>query len=219
MAASTLWGPGEAAVFECKLAALQGMGPQSPRLSVPEQRFTPGKPSEHFDRRVRLGPDAVGQLRSAPDAEFQDIVKDAREAPKRQLPYIEWEELASTPTDAFDAGRRRLVRVLELRNGQWAPRPLSVGADVDDDEGTGFITMLRESPKTSGTGAETHFMTAIWLGPIFESLPAGEAFVLEVVRLDDNRDVIASCRSDPFDPVAADAVPRPPVKRCGMLRG
>ena len=181
MAASTLWGPGEADVFACrlerlKLASLDAPPAPGKPVVVEAKQYYPGHSPRTYDRKMRFGPRGVGERRSAADEELGEILLDPHGVPARGLPIVFWTEtVAAGEVAQFNAAARR--RVIILRAGRKTERSLSPGPDelpdpviIDDDRGFGFVTLLREAPKRKKT---ERMMAAIWLGPILDGFHEG----------------------------------------------
>jgi neutral ceramidase len=149
MGASTLWGPGEAKVFENTLANL--------RLSVPpiEEGTPPGDyPGTFRGSPFTLVPYDVGEARAFVDEDFDLLLKDASGRHLRDLPYFIWHECnAQRPYD------------------DTAKRHAAIFDDTDatiDDETTGrLIVILRQRPSVP---RDSEWVT-IWAAPLADHPP------------------------------------------------
>jgi neutral ceramidase len=204
MAASTLWGPGEAGVFTCRLARLgteaadAAPAPKQPVI-VKERRYFPGHPPGKYNPKVQFGPRGVGEERSAADEELGDILLDYRGVPARGLPVAYWTETVLDGKE-FDAALQRRVSVRRAAatteggassgDGRL-PRPEEIG----DDRGTGFVTMIRKAPTAKD---RTRMMAAIWLAPILDDAFMEGWYQFRIEFTNAHGDVVSICDSDPF---------------------
>ncbi|MEA2986738.1 MAG: neutral ceramidase, partial [Alphaproteobacteria bacterium] len=204
MAASTLWGPGEAEVFACRLellksASLDSTPGATEPIVVKKKRYFPGHSPQKYDSKMRFGPRGVGEQRSAPDEELGEILLDRHGVPARGLPVVYWTETVGDKEAEFDAAARRHVSI--LRVGQKTGRSLSPGAEelprperIEDDKGPGFVTLVRKAPSPEESD---RMMAAIWLGPILDGFREGfYQFRIEFTDVEGN--VVKICESDPF---------------------
>ena len=205
MAASTLWGPGEADVFACRLELLKsGSLDSTPAATDPtvvkKKRYFPGHPPQEYDSRMRFGPRGIGEQRSAADEELGEILLDHRGVPARGLPIVFWTETVADEEEEFGAAARRRVSV--RRAGQSVERSVSPRAgeapgsdEIEDDRGTGFITLLRKAPSKKDTNRE---MAAIWLGPILDEELVEDSYQFRIEFFNQHGQVTGTCDSDPF---------------------
>lgn len=204
MAASTLWGPGEADVFGCRLERLMA-GPldSTPAAAEPivveKKRYFPGHRPEKYDSKMRFGPRGIGEERSAADEELGEILLNPDGVPARGLPIVFWRETAADEMAEFKAAARR--RVVILRSGRTSERNLSsIPAELpdpeifEDDAGPGFVTLLRKAPQGDDIERE---MAAIWLGPILDGFTE-DFYQFRIEFRDANGTVIEICDSKPF---------------------
>lgn len=204
MAASTLWGPGEAEVFACRLARLKAESlnatpaPEEP-IVIKEKRYFPGHPPQKYDPRMRFGPRGVGEKRSAADEELGEILLDHRGVPARGLPVVYWTETVPDEEE-FNAAAHRRVSI--LRAGPKMGRSLSPAADelagsekIEDDRGTGFVTLLRKAPSPKET---KRMMAAIWLGPILDDRFLEDSYQFRIEFTDGKGKLLRICDSGQF---------------------
>lgn len=205
MAASTLWGPGEADVFACRLEKLKaGSLDSTPAATEPivikKKRYFPGHPPEEYNSRMHFGPRGVGEERSAADEELGEILLDHRGVPARGLPVVFWTETAADEEEEFGAAARRRVSV--RRAGQSMERSVSPWAgeapgseEIEDDHGTGFVTLIRKAPSPKDSTRE---MAAIWLGPILDDRFREDSYQFRIEFSNGDGQSVRICESEPF---------------------
>jgi hypothetical protein len=212
MAASTIWGPYEAAVFACTMSQLAGQPLEKYPVTMSSERKTyrPGPKPEHIVPKMSFGAPAVGDERAAPEDELDKILLLHNGAPARDLHFVEWQETVNDSMDEFAAASRRTVRMQIEINGTWVRRPVASGSTIiDDDSGVGFVTMLRHSP--SEAERTVRAWRAFWIRPLLEkALPPGR-YRFEV-ETRDALNVVTVCHSGPF--TLTDAEGRPPALAC-----
>lgn len=224
MAASTLWGPGEADVLACRLemlksASLSSTPAATQPIVVKKKRYFPGHPPEDYGSRMRFGPRGVGERRSAADEELGEILLDHRGVPARGLPVVFWTETVGDKEGEFNAAARR--RVIILRAGRKTERGLSAGADelsdpevFEDDRGPSFVTLVREAPKPNESQRE---MAAIWLGPILDNGLTEDLYQFRIEFRDENNNLLRICDANPF-PASGESATRPNVPQQAECR-
>lgn len=204
MAASTLWGPGQAGVFACRLEKLKKEASDAaPRptqpVAIKKKRYFPGHPPEDYDSKIHFGPLGVGEERSAADEELGDILLDRRGVPARGLPIVFWTETAADGDDFHAATRRRVsVRRASPKREPGisrGPSQLPGSEAIADDRGTGFLTLLRKAPSPKDSVRE---MAAIWLDPILDDGFLEDWYQLRIEITDQNGGLIRICDSEPF---------------------
>lgn len=206
MAASTIWGPYEAAVFACRIAQLAHATNYSPPTKIGRKRYFPGPEPHRSTGLDAFGPAAVGEERAAPEEELERILLGRDGGPARNLHFVEWREEVRDEDDEFTAAARRAIRIQVQQDGVWRPRSIARAATlsqshtpvdaIDDDRGIGVVAMLRRSPPAKGTGRNSRHWRAFWIGPLFEDLPPGP-YRFEV-ETRDAHGVPTRCHSDPF---------------------
>jgi hypothetical protein len=153
MAASTLWGPDESEVFVRVLMALKTQSSGGSNV-LPEEGVPvddPGIPTP-----ISLAPLEVGARRSVIDEDLDLLLRDHNGNPKRNLPFITWNE--SGNVDPFKTGDVELPRAtVEQENGPT----------VADDAMGRIVLLLRGKPQR-----RTREWVAIWLGPLDNNLSA-----------------------------------------------
>ena len=217
MAASTIWGPFEATVLACRLEQLSkardGESGKSMIISIASRSYSPGSTSESVAPNLTFGPSAVGEERAAPEEELERILLTKGGAPARTLYSVFWQEEIPSLLDGFEAAGRRTIRVQIQRDGVWVPRKVSGDAGViDDDSGTGFLSLLRYSPARNGQGSSTLDWRTFWVMPLLsdDMLPSGP-YRFEVTITDWNG-VATTCHSEPFTLTPIQT--RPPATNC-----
>lgn len=209
MAASTLWGPGEADVFTCRLEklkveALVAPASQGP-VVVKGKRYFPGHPPEDYPSKARFGPRGVGEERSAADEELGEILLDRRGVPARGLPVVFWTETVAEGEEFNAAARRRVSvrRVGGKMDGSVSPEGGELpSSEEEDDRGTGFVTLIRKAPSAKDPTRE---MAAIWLRPILDDpFPEG-SYRFRIELWNRNDEWTTFCESDPFKASAESA--------------
>jgi hypothetical protein len=211
MAASTLWGPYEAPVFACRIQHLAAL-PYTERWSFDRKDYSPGPAPEHIQPPMSFGPLAVGDERAAPEDELEKILLRQDGNAARNLHFVEWTETTSVPGDDFAAASRRVVRIQVQQDGKWVSRPLHAGqSPVDDDAGTGFVTILRHSPPADGAASNTREWRAFWVAPLLDDAPSAGSYRFEV-ETRDALNVVTICHSNDFSLPSGDG--RPQALRC-----
>jgi neutral ceramidase len=198
MAASTIWGPGEAEWFACRLERLKAAAPTS-RLVVEPKRYLPGHPPEAYDSRVHFGPRGIGELRSAADEELGDILRyhrpdpfDPRGVPVRGLPTVYWTETVADGKE-FDAAAQRRVSIRRI-DQPTGPGESPGSPALEDACGCNFVTLLREAPTPKEPGWK---MAAIWLGPILDDSFLSGTYEFRI-EFKDRDGQLRICTADPF---------------------
>jgi len=203
MAASTLWGPGEAGVFACRLARLEadaGEAAPAPKqpVIVKDRKYFPGHPPGQYNSKVQFGPRGVGEERAASDEELGDVLLDYRGVPARGLPVAYWTETVPEGKEFEAALQRRVsVRRVDSKTPGASPEGARSAAPVEvgDDSGSGFVTMLRKAPSAKD---RTRMMAAIWLGPILDDTFAAGWFQFRIEFMNPGGDVVSICESNTF---------------------
>jgi neutral ceramidase len=201
MAASTLWGPGEARVFTCRLEGLKALAaapaPKEPMV-IKEKRYFPGHPPKEYDSKMRFGPHGVGEERSAADEELAEILLDYRGVPARGLPAVFWTETVADGKE-FEAAALRSVSI--RRVGQTMGPSVSPGTDqspepkeIEDESGYGVVTLLRKAPLRKES---ERMMAAIWLGPILDDGLPEDLYQFRI-KFTDKDGKVNICDSLPF---------------------
>jgi neutral ceramidase len=185
MGASTLWGPHEAAYWQCRIEEVKNVGGE---FHVPADAIRPGPPPRKSGGLALLfswtglfdapfGPIYVGDRREFADDGLQEIIRDSDGLPDRGLPTYEWTETV-TDKQEFDAAANRVVAVT---TGAGEPFPT---------ESSEFITVLREAPDLKKP--QQRYWAAIWLRPLWDD-KLGGSFQIHVQYLG------GSSTSDPFE--------------------
>jgi neutral ceramidase len=123
MAASTLWGPYEAAFFASVMGQLKG------NQISPDAAFVDEPGGEHH----KLRPFDVGARRTSIDEDLTAILRSKDHAPVRDLPFIVWYECRQV--NAYDHGIQRHVAIVD-----------ETGTVVGDDADGRLIVLLTEQP-------------------------------------------------------------------------
>lgn len=144
MGASTLWGPNEAEFFRCQFANLQTKDPEK-KYNFPDVLLGLTDP---------FGEAIVGQERDLPDEDLEEIIRDEKQMPVRQLPFFEWSERVPS-SEKYKAASKRLISVTT-----------QAGQTVDATD-FGFIKILKEAPI-----GDCQVWDAIWIRPLLENVPA-----------------------------------------------
>jgi neutral ceramidase len=144
MGASTLWGPNEAEFFRCQLANLRTTEPEK-KYNFPDVLLGLTDP---FDAAI------VGQERDLPDEDLEEIIRDDKQMPVRQLPVFEWSERVPN-SEKYTAASKRHI---------WVTTQSGQTVDATD---FGFIKILKEAPI-----GDCQVWDAIWLRPLLEKVPA-----------------------------------------------
>ena len=142
MGASTLWGPNEAEFFRCQLANLR---------TAAERKYD--FPNTLIGLLDPFSESIVGQARDLPDEDLEEIIRDEKQMPVRQLPYFEWSERVPGDKKYTAASKRRV----------W----VTAGTNIVDATDFGFIKILKEAPI-----GDCQVWDAIWLGPLLQKVPA-----------------------------------------------
>jgi neutral ceramidase len=202
MAASTLWGPDEAEVFTCRLEKLKAdardaaPAPKEP-IVVKKKRYFPGHPPEEYNAKLRFGQHGVGEQRSAADEELGEILLDQRGVPARGLPMVFWKEPMAY--EEFEVVARRRVAI--RRAGETMGGSVTSGAgrlpeaDMEDDSGTGFVTLIRNAPEPRDAN---RMMAAIWLRPILDDGFAEDLYRFRIEYRDADDRLVRLCEAEPF---------------------
>jgi neutral ceramidase len=191
MAASTIWGPREMPTFAWAIECLSNTRPRSDKcLSlvhktkdlVPASTFFPGDIPEKLWKLkgFQFGPSAIGELLNAPDDQLHTLLRNSNGLPERNLPTFEWTEVVGSDSADFASASERQIRILERRGTQWALRRLPGTSVIDDDGGSNFLTLLRET-RASGSKLRERRWATIWLAPILETTPLTGKYQFEVV--------------------------------------
>ena len=219
MAASTLWGPGEADVFACRLKLLKagslGSRPAATDLIVvKKKRYFPGHPPKRYDSKMRFGPRGIGEQRSAADEELGEILLDRRGVPARGLPTVFWDEEVADEKAEFDATLSRRVTI--RRVGRTIGGTVSPGSDqlvgpkeIEDDRGTGFVTLILKAP---GPEETKRAMAAIWLAPILDDAFREDWYQFRIEFRNHKDKVIGICDSPGFK-ASQESATRPNLER------
>jgi len=226
MAASTIWGPFEATVLACRLQQLADArdGPisESATISAGGRTYSPGAPP-----LLDFGPLAVGEARAAPEEELEHVLLTKDGAPARTLHSVLWQEQV-VPPDVFKAAQRRTIQIQIRRDGVWTARTVPVrtsvrgdGVDaarvaqvVDDDSGTGFLSLLRQSPALDGTWGQTLDWQTFWVAPVLSEDPLPPGPYRFEVRTQDFNGVVSICHSAEFQWTPDSVQTRPAALNC-----
>ena len=126
--------------------------------------------------------------------------------------FVEWTETINNPDDDFASASRRILRIQVQQGGSWVSRPLHAGpSPVDDDAGTGFVTMLRHSPPVNGSGSSERQWRAFWVAPLLDATLQTGSYRFEV-ETRNSLNVVTICHSTMFTLPSDDA--RPPALKC-----
>jgi hypothetical protein len=98
------------------------------------------------------------------------------------------------------------------QGGNWVARPLHAGqSPVDDDAGSGFVTMLRHSPPADAAKNKEREWRAFWVAPLLDNSPPPGSYRFEI-EVRDASNVVTVCHSAPFTLTSGDG--RPQALRC-----
>jgi hypothetical protein len=203
MGASTLWGPLEGNAFKeaIHIASMRHLlVPPSvavQRLRYPRKTYKVGPVPELSLSLQALGAAAIGDSLPSADDGFSDVLLDATGSPVRRLPRFDWDEMVVRPPSGDFAAMGRHVEMLTQSDDTWIVRRTP---ERDDDEGPGFMTVLRKAGRDGGRR-----WSALWLAPILESGLGGTfMFRVTVVSADGHKTQICSI---PFDVMTDAALP------------
>jgi len=194
-------------VFACRMQQLAA-SEQAPVWSFKRQDYSPGPEPEQVQPPLSFGPAAVGDERSAPEDEFERILLRQDGNPARNLPFVEWTETVSDAHEDFEAGSRRVVRIQMQQGGNWVSRRLHAGqSPIDDDAGSGFVTMLRHSPHANGPERNRREWRAFWIAPLLYNPPSPGSYRFEI-ETRNALNVVTLCHSTSFSLPSDDERPQ-----------
>jgi neutral ceramidase len=216
MAASTIWGPREAATLVATAACLSSERPtnrcadlfRKDTLHVQRKVFRPGNRPAAIRGYQLFGPSALGAALSAADDQLYDVVR-RNGAPERNLPTFEWLERVDSDSEDFPAAAKRHVQIQVRSANGWVTRRVNGSSTPDDDLGTGLLLLMRAAPREGGTTKNERRWAAIWVGPILERNPISGEYRFDV-RLDTGNGV-ETLESCPFSVDLSPATRAKPV--------
>ena len=170
MGASTVWGPSQGDFIQCRLAQLHAEAPPPPpSTDLGTRGYEPGPPPCDT-----FGLDLVGERTARADDELDNVLRDAHQAPRRDLPTFEWDETCPRHcrSDDFCAMDRRHVTMEQYDPVLgWIPAR-DESQVVDDDRGFRLMIVAR-GHAIGAKHQDPQRWAAIWTAPLLDPKLAG----------------------------------------------